>query len=104
MSARVQLTAGKTTGKWPNPITGEEDSGNLWYEETLPSDTLLYAVLTGTKPKDGKGVVTDPEDVLCKVQDIFAQGPAKGGPFLQIGGNETVGQGWCRIAFFGDQS
>jgi CRISPR-associated protein Cmr4 len=104
-SARVKLTAGKTTGKWSNPITNNEDQGNLWYVETLPPETLLYAVLTGMKPKtpakNGKAVLSDAADVLKKMTGIFTQGR---GSYVQVGGNETVGEGWCRIAFFGDQS
>ena len=56
-------------------------SGALWYEETLPSDTLLYTMLMG-------------ED--AHVDSVL--GMVSGDkPFIQIGGNETVGMGWCRV-------
>lgn len=60
-------------------------SKNLWYEETLPPDSLFYTLLI---PRSGK------EDALKKVQEMF-----KEHPYLQVGGNETVGQGWCAVAW-----
>lgn len=58
-------------------------SKNLWYEETLPPDSLLYSLLL---PRTGK------EDVLDSIKNLFAERP-----YLQVGGNETVGQGWCVV-------
>ncbi len=107
VSARIRLNERKTT-------TG--DGGNLWYEETLPSDTLLYALALCHRSRtaasgDGDG-------------GQQAESPAQSGEtavgsaawvadrldelaqdrFLQIGGNETVGQGWCRLRCHGDLS
>ncbi|WP_372084399.1 type III-B CRISPR module RAMP protein Cmr4 [Tistrella mobilis] len=58
-------------------------SNNLWYEESLPPDTLLYMTLTarGSADETGRTTVAD-----------FVEGQK----FLQVGGNETVGQGWVR--------
>lgn len=56
-------------------------SDNLWYEETLPPDTLMYAVLA-TRNAD------DPP-----VTQIFPEEQR----YLQVGGNETVGQGWFAV-------
>ncbi|MGV0761529.1 type III-B CRISPR module RAMP protein Cmr4 [Tistrella mobilis] len=58
-------------------------SNNLWYEESLPPDTLLYMTLTarGSADETGRTAVAD-----------FIEGQK----FLQFGGNETVGQGWVR--------
>ena len=53
--------------------------GALWYEETLPPDTLMYAVLA---ERGGKGAL---------------EGVRKIGDYLQVGGNETVGQGWFSL-------
>ncbi len=56
-------------------------NGALWYEETLPSDALLYTMLMGE------------DKHVDSVLDMF-----KGDqPFIQIGGNETVGMGWCKV-------
>ncbi|MGB4503678.1 MAG: type III-B CRISPR module RAMP protein Cmr4 [Syntrophaceticus sp.] len=60
-------------------------SKNLWYEETVPPDTLFYTLII---PRQGQ------EELLNKVQQIFTKRP-----YLQVGGNETVGQGWCVVSW-----
>jgi len=52
-------------------------AGGLWYEETLPPETLLYAILMGNER----------EEVITMLADNY----------LQVGGNETVGMGWCSV-------
>lgn len=79
VQARVKLTSGKTTDKYKN-ADGNTESGNLWYEETLPSD-CLFAALVGQR-RDGNALGT------LKAGDSAFR-------VLQIGGNETVGQGLC---------
>lgn len=67
-------------------------SGALWYEESLPADTLLYTVL-GCQPSRKKGHSAAPADLLASVtKQLFRH------PYIQIGGNETTGMGWCRVA------
>lgn len=61
---------------------GTKKSQNLWYEETLPPDTVMYSVCMG---RSDKAV-----GALC---GLFP----KNDPYLQIGGNETVGQGWFAV-------
>jgi CRISPR-associated protein Cmr4 len=56
-------------------------SENLWYEETLPPDTVLYALLC----ERGAGG-------LVSLRALF-----DASPYLQVGGNETVGQGWLAV-------
>ena len=58
-------------------------SENLWYEETLPPDTVMYAVVSG---RNG--------DAVAALNELF---PSED-PYLQAGGNETVGQGWFAVA------
>lgn len=58
-----------------------KESKNLWYEETLPPDTLMYSVLSESQPKG-----------LDKIGGLM-----KAHPYLQAGGNETVGQGWFAL-------
>lgn len=60
-----------------------KQSIGLWYEESLPTDTLLVSVLSGRGNQH-------PADVL---QALFG---TEGG-FLQVGGNETVGEGWVTV-------
>lgn len=67
--------------------------GALWYEETLPPETLLYVPLLANKSRKADHVLSA-ADVLGKVSGLFSEEYA----WLQIGGNETVGMGWCAIA------
>jgi CRISPR-associated protein Cmr4 len=63
--------------------------GALWYEETLPPETLLYVPLVAVKARR-KDSTLDAAAVRRKIIDLFAERP-----WLQLGGNETVGMGWC---------
>lgn len=53
-------------------------SNNLWYEETLPPDTVMYALIS----ERHKGRALEDFRVCCKERE-----------YLQAGGNETIGQG-----------
>ncbi len=55
-------------------------NGALWYEESLPPSTLLYTLLMG---KDAE---------LGEVVAMLDQ------KYLQVGGNETLGMGWCKVS------
>jgi len=86
VSARIQLNDQKTT---------DGGGGNLWYEETLPPETLLYALALchDQRPEKGKE-----KDASKKAQYVADQlDTLLESHFLQIGGNETVGQGWCYV-------
>jgi CRISPR-associated protein Cmr4 len=70
--------------------------GMLWYEETLPPETLLYVGLNAvaSRRKDGETKLTA-DAVMARLREsLFGEHP-----YLQLGGNETVGMGWCRAAF-----
>lgn len=56
-------------------------SNNLWYEETLPVDSVFYSLLFLRKDESLK-------DVGSLLENI---------KYLQVGGNETVGQGWFAV-------
>lgn len=58
-----------------------KQSKNLWYEESLPSDTVFYTLLSG-RSLSATGV----RDAL------FGEDP-----YLQVGGNETTGEGWLSV-------
>ncbi len=59
-----------------------KQSLNLWYEEALPPDTLMYAI------------VASRGDLARQAVDSLFQSD----PYLQIGGNETVGEGWFAVS------
>ena len=92
VQARIQLTKGKTTGKWIND-EGKEESGNLWYEETLPSDCLFAAFVTerfqqrpGTAASNNRKSKVSWSDFWNNKGELA---------LVQVGGNETVGYGRC---------
>lgn len=68
-----------------NVLDEKKRSQNLWYEETLPPDTLMYTVLAA---RDASVNAINP------IVDLF-----KNRPYLQVGGNETIGQGWFHITW-----
>jgi CRISPR-associated protein Cmr4 len=94
-------------------------TGMLWYEETLPPETVFYLVLKANAVRDAQAKFDDnsivkdskAEAVLASITDslldlsVFKNlkgldetvSPKKGSPYLQIGGNETVGMGWCKV-------
>jgi len=74
-----------------NSETKAVKTGALWYEETLPPETLLYVCLAANDARK-KDSILSADAVLQTVQEMFT---AK--PYLQLGGNETVGMGWCRV-------
>lgn len=82
VNAHIAIDANKKTVK----------SGALWYEETLPPETLLYVPLIATpsRKKDGNKTA---EQVLTRFGELFPAGRS----WLQLGGNETTGMGWCRV-------
>ena len=82
VSARIKLNQNKTT-------TG--DGGNLWYEETLPPETLFYAFVLCHKPRGESKTINQSQNIVNCLHELSADG------YLQIGGNETVGQGWCSL-------
>lgn len=112
VSARIALNEKKTT-------TG--GGGNLWYEETLPPETVMYSILLANEPRYkpkpkkpepsgetnseivGQGetvasaaghVPQNAPDVMKEVDSLLHE------QYLQVGGNETVGQGWCRVTLY----
>ena len=66
--------------------------GALWFEETLPPETLLYVPLTATASRRKAGALT-----AAQVLEQFEQLLPAGKNWLQLGGNETTGMGWCRV-------
>lgn len=66
--------------------------GALWYEESLPPDTLLYVTLNALAARQ-QGIEKTAVEVLTHVTgELFGQRP-----YLQLGGNETVGMGWFAV-------
>ncbi|MEO0249210.1 MAG: type III-B CRISPR module RAMP protein Cmr4, partial [candidate division WOR-3 bacterium] len=86
VQARVRIDNGKKT----------VDKGALFYEEALPSDTLLYSVVMAHDPardadRRPEGLKTH-EDVMRMVAEID-------GRRLQFGGDATIGRGIINVRF-----
>ncbi len=62
---------------------GTKKSKSLWYEEALPPDTVMYALIAGRN-----------SEALNVLDALFGAGK----PYLQVGGNETLGQGWFAVS------
>jgi CRISPR-associated protein Cmr4 len=84
VNAHVRLDDKKTVAK-----------GALWYEETLPPETLLYVGLNAvaSRHKDGETKLTADAVMTRLRESLFGEYP-----YLQLGGNETVGMGWCWVS------
>lgn len=52
-------------------------SANLWYEQVLPAETILYAVIQEPKKDTLKQYISD--------------------QLIQIGANATIGYGYCKF-------
>lgn len=66
-------------------------NGALWYEETLPPETLLYTTLSAANSRKDKDKMPA-SAILDAVKNLFVTEH-----WLQLGGNETVGMGWCAV-------
>jgi CRISPR-associated protein Cmr4 len=63
--------------------------GALFYEEFLPAETLFYSVvLASASRRDGNG--KSAAEILQYLGDNLP-------PILQIGGDETIGKGFCAV-------
>ena len=65
-----------------------KQSENLWYEEALPADTLLYTILFSRNSEQDQHLAQFIKEL-------------ESSPYLQVGGNETIGQGWTILSGLG---
>jgi len=88
--ARIKID--KDTGT----VNGKE--GNLWYEENLPAESILYSLVfaqdlnEGGKKKAKVKETVSADKVLDFVQNVI---PGR----IQLGGNETIGRGIITLTF-----
>lgn len=83
--------------------TVDSETGALWYEEALPTETILYSLVVATpvkkanyrKPKD-KGWEQEAECATMSAEDIFRTIQQVIRQPLQFGGKATIGRGICR--------
>lgn len=76
-------TATEVTAR--NVLSENKTSANLWYEESLPSETILSGLLVAVH-------VRATSDDIFKALKNLTKNP------IQLGGNMTVGRGLCQIS------
>lgn len=74
-----------------NSQTKTVDAGALWYEESLPPETLLYIGVSAHASRSQQHKASAPELLAQVNETLFSH------PWLQLGGNETQGMGWCKV-------
>lgn len=87
VTARIALDENKTT-------SGQ--GGNLWYEETLPPDSLFSVLVLTQEPRapaERRPGIPGATDVRNQFLELVGGDPR----FLQVGGNETLGHGLCAV-------
>lgn len=97
--ARVQLSAAKTTDKWTDAGGQEQEGGNLWTEEALPADTILYAPVDVVRRPAADAARGVSRDTLRDLRMLLAIDESSDPKPIQLGGNETVGLGWCWMRY-----
>ena len=85
--------------------TGTVQTGALWSEEYLPTDTLMYSLILIPSivrelrleelKEEKREHIKDVEEASEKIKKIL--GDTYNEKVLQIGGNETIGKGFARI-------
>jgi CRISPR/Cas system CMR subunit Cmr4 (Cas7 group RAMP superfamily) len=61
----------------------------MWMEEALPADTMLYVPLLAMPSRARQPSLPTGSQVLTRLGESLPK-------LFQVGGNETVGQGWVR--------
>lgn len=84
VNAHIALDENKTVKK-----------GALWYEETLPSETVMYSLLV-CQPSRNKELTSDGKGIADIIRQEILPNDNR---YLQVGGNETVGMGWFAVNF-----
>jgi CRISPR-associated protein Cmr4 len=78
VTARIKLLEGLKTVK----------KGGLWYEEALPTETILSGLVVATP-------------IMATEQEVFSTVTGLSSRPLQLGGKATVGRGLCRLRMAG---
>jgi CRISPR-associated protein Cmr4 len=80
------------------PETKTVQSGALWTEENLPSDSLLYAPFALGASREYRNGEADPQFTAAQVAAILRE--AFHEQRFQLGGNETTGRGYVMANIF----
>lgn len=78
--------------------------GGLWYEEALPTETILSGIVMATPHKDERVRKFLKRDSDLTPEEIFKALAVLGDTTIQLGGKATVGRGLCRVRLAGNGS
>lgn len=70
------------------------EQGALWYEEALPTESVLVGIALGQTVKDRNGTAFTSDQVMQEMTKL-------NGLAAQFGGKATVGRGLCRVRIAG---
>ncbi|WP_019672862.1 type III-B CRISPR module RAMP protein Cmr4 [Psychrobacter lutiphocae] len=84
VNAHIALDENKTVKK-----------GALWYEETLPPETVMYSLIMCTNSRRSDTTMSSAEMAQVLTEQVLPESNR----YLQVGGNETVGMGWFQVSF-----
>ncbi|HKH48235.1 MAG TPA: type III-B CRISPR module RAMP protein Cmr4 [Thermoanaerobaculia bacterium] len=87
VSARIRL----------NEDTKTVEKGALWYQEALPSETILAGLVIAADVKAVNGRSDRKADELLKAVSDLTKG------LVQLGGKSTIGHGSCLVQIAGGQ-
>ena len=83
-----------------NQDTGTVKNGNLWYEEYLPSDSILYSLALTTpifqEDNNKKGIFKSKHQSKEESERVMKFFEAGLPSIIQLGGNATIGKGIVR--------
>jgi len=68
--------------------TGTVSKGGLWTEENLPSESVLYQVVTTTRSRRPRSGAREADDLMKRLSETLSSQT-----HLQLGGNRNVGRG-----------
>lgn len=68
--------------------TGTVETGKLWYQESLPAETVLASIVRAEKPRNSASKIRDAAETLGKLRAFAA---------IQFGGKSTTGHGVARF-------
>jgi len=84
-----------------NVLSEWKTSVNLWYEEVLPTDTFMWFLMK-SRTSETYPLMNATDQTLSSSDWVLKSlGPDDNSRFIQVGGNETVGQGWVQICEVG---
>lgn len=78
-----------------NQLTGTVETGALFSEEFIPSESIFYSLMFFAEPYSYDESIQTSKDVIDFIKKVFEKSN-----IMQLGGNESIGKGFVRTHFF----